>query len=202
MSCGNNARVEDLDITLDDLVGLRRWILMDSRMYVRDSSEGELRLGPLTILRKLNHKWLKRWSDIYVPTLPPSKPQLLMARTDGWLPVIDNMSTMTTWVKGYQLSIIRQRQLKWKVVRHQWYKFNDDLSEGSSVINDTTDLSERLPVINNTSAKMIYIVVLSINALMTYIVNNLCGCLFHQRLMTCSHFFVWLMTYVVAGLCG
>ena len=32
MSCGNNARVKDLDITLDDPAGLRGWILMDSRI--------------------------------------------------------------------------------------------------------------------------------------------------------------------------
>ena len=32
MSCGNNARVEGLDVTLDDPAGLRGWVLMDGRM--------------------------------------------------------------------------------------------------------------------------------------------------------------------------
>ena len=66
---------------------------------------------------------------------------------------------------------------------------------------------------------MTYVVVLSINALMTCVVDdlcgcsfnqrlmtcvvdNLCGCPFNQRLMTCGRWPVWLMTYEVAGLCG
>ena len=32
MSCGNNARVEGLDVTLDDPAGLCGWVLMDGRM--------------------------------------------------------------------------------------------------------------------------------------------------------------------------
>ena len=32
MSCGNIARVESLDVTLDDQAGLCRWVLMDGRM--------------------------------------------------------------------------------------------------------------------------------------------------------------------------
>ena len=32
ISCGNNARVEGLDVTLDDPAGLRRWVLMDGWM--------------------------------------------------------------------------------------------------------------------------------------------------------------------------
>ena len=32
MSCSNNAKVEGLDVTLDDLVSLHGWVLMDSRM--------------------------------------------------------------------------------------------------------------------------------------------------------------------------
>ena len=66
------------------------------------------------------------------------------------------------------------------------------VNDAQSVINDMTDLSEGLPVINDTSAKMTCVVVLSINALMTCVVDDLCGCPFNQRLMTC----------VVAGLCG
>ena len=46
------------------------------------------------------------------------------------------------------------------VVSYQQYEYNDNLSEG-------------LPVINNTSAKMTYVVVLSINALMTCMVADL-----------------------------
>ena len=34
---------------------------------------------------------------------------------------------------------------------YEMYEYNDDLSEGLSVINNTTDLSEELPVINNAS---------------------------------------------------
>ena len=37
------------------------------------------------------------------------------------------------------------------VISYQRYKYNDDLSERLPVINDTTDLSEELPVINNTT---------------------------------------------------
>ena len=44
---------------------------------------------------------------------PPSKPRLLVACTDGCLPVINDTSTMTTQVKGCQLSMIRAR--KWPV---------------------------------------------------------------------------------------
>ena len=53
------------------------------------------------------------------------------------------------------------------------------MSEGSPVINNTTDLSEGLPVINNTSAKIICVVVFSINVLMTCLVDDLCGYLFN-----------------------
>ena len=35
------------------------------------------------------------------------------------------------------------------VINYQRYEYNDDLSEGLSVINDMTDLSEGFPVINN-----------------------------------------------------
>ena len=49
MSCGNNARVEGLDVTLDDPAGLRGRVLMNGWMWVRDSSEGEFRLGPLVL---------------------------------------------------------------------------------------------------------------------------------------------------------
>ena len=48
------------------------------------------------------------------------------------------------------------------------------INDAKSVINDKTNLSERLPVINDTSAKMTYVVVLSINALMTCVVAGLC----------------------------
>ena len=59
------------------------------------------------------------------------------------------------------------------------------------VINDTTDLSKGLPVINDTSTKMTCVVVLSINALMSCVAYDLCG-----------HWPMWPMIYVVAGLCG
>ena len=49
------------------------------------------------------------------------------------------------------------------------------VNDAKSVINDTTNLSEGLPVINNTSAKITCVVVLSINALMIYAVAGLCG---------------------------
>ena len=50
----------------------------------------------------------------------------------------------------------------WVVASYQRYEYNDDLNEG-------------LPVINNTSAKMTCVVVLSINALMTCVVAGLFG---------------------------
>ena len=68
----------------------------------------------------------------------------------------------------------------------QTNEYNDDLSEGLSVINNTTNLSERLLVINNTSAKKTRVVVFSINALMTCVDDELCGYSFNQRLMTCG----------------
>ena len=52
MSCGNNARVEDLDVTLDDPAGYTRTDPSDGRMWVRDSSEGEFCLG-LLVLQKV-----------------------------------------------------------------------------------------------------------------------------------------------------
>ena len=66
----------------------------------------------------------------------PSKLWLFVVRTDEWLPVIDNTSTMTTWVKGYQLSTIWQRRPEWKVASHRRYEYNDNLSEGLPVINN------------------------------------------------------------------
>ena len=48
-----------------------------------------------------------------------------------------------------------------------------NLSEGLPAVNNTTDLNEGLLVINNMSAKITCVVVVSINALMTYVVNDL-----------------------------
>ena len=54
-----------------------------------------------------------------------------------------------TLVKGYQLSTIRvQWQPEWKVINYQRYD-KYDLSERLPVINNTTNLSERLLVIND-----------------------------------------------------
>ena len=55
----------------------------------------------------------------------------------------------------------------------QFINNTTDLSERLLVINDTTNLSEGLLVINDTSAKM------------TCVVDDLCGCPFNQRLVTC-----------------
>ena len=49
MSCGNNAWVENLDVTLDDQAGLCGRVLMNGQIKVRDSSEDEFRLGPLVL---------------------------------------------------------------------------------------------------------------------------------------------------------
>ena len=49
---------------------------------------------------------------------------------------------------------------------------------------------------------MTYVVVLSINALMTCVIDDLYDCPFNQRLMTCSRWPVWPMTYGIAGLYG
>ena len=49
------------------------------------------------------------------------------------------------------------------------------VNNAKSVINNKTNLSEGLPVINNTSAKMTSVVVLSINALITCVFAGLCG---------------------------
>ena len=45
----NNARVEGLDVTLDNPAGLRGRILMNGRIQVRDSLEGELRFRLLLL---------------------------------------------------------------------------------------------------------------------------------------------------------
>ena len=78
----------------------------------------------------------------------------------------------------------------------------NNLSEELPVINDMTNLSEGLPIINNTSTKMTCVVVPTINALMTCVVDDLRGCPFNQRLMTCGYWLLWPMTYGVASLCG
>ena len=57
---------------------------------------------------------------------------------------------------------------KTRVLVAQTDKYNDDLSEGLPVINNTTNLGKGLPVINNTSAKM------------TCVVDDLCGCPLNQ----------------------
>ena len=49
------------------------------------------------------------------------------------------------------------------------------VNDAKSVINNKTNLSEGLPVINDTSAKMTCVVVLSINTLKTCVVAGLCG---------------------------
>ena len=59
-----------------------------------------------------------------------------------------------------------------------------DLNEGLLVINNKTNLSEGLPIINNTSANITYLFVLSINALMTCMVDDLYDCFFNQYLKT------------------
>ena len=48
-------------------------------------------------------------------------------------------------------------------------------NDAKLVIKDKTNLSKGLPVINDTSAKMTCVVILSINALMTYVLASLCG---------------------------
>ena len=52
ISCGNNTRVEGLDVTLNDPAGLHGWVLMNGWMWVHDLLEDELRLGPLILQRK------------------------------------------------------------------------------------------------------------------------------------------------------
>ena len=64
---------------------------------------------------------------MWAPPPPPSKTRLLVVRMDGWLPVTNDTSTMTIWVKGYQLSTIRQRRPEWRVVSHQQYVCENDL---------------------------------------------------------------------------
>ena len=55
------------------------------------------------------------------------------------------------------------------------------LSEELPIINNTTDLSEGLLVINDTNANMTYVVVLLINVLMTCMVDDLYNCPFNQN---------------------
>ena len=92
---------------------------------------------------------------MWAPTLLSSKLRLLVARTDKWLSIMHN-----------QLSTIRRRQPEWRVASYWQYEYNHNLSEG-------------LLVINNTSAKM------------AYVVDNLCG-----------RWPVWLLICVDDHLCG
>ena len=78
-----------------------------------------------------------------------------MACTDGWLPVINDTTNQS---EG--LPVINNMT---------------NLSEGLPVIYNTTNLSEGLPVINYTSASMTCVVVFSINALITCVVDDLYG---------------------------
>ena len=92
----------------------------------------------------------KAWS-MTERNFPPSKLRLLMAWTDG----------------GCQ-----------RCARSYWqYKYNDNLSEGLLVVNDTIDLSEGSLVINNTSAKMTAVAydLLWLVWLMTCMINDLYG---------------------------
>ena len=60
-------------------------------------------------------------------TLPPSKLRLFVARTDEWLSTMHN-----------QLSTIWHRRPEWRVASYWQYEYNDNPSEGLSVINNTT----------------------------------------------------------------
>ena len=51
---------------------------------------------------------------------------------------LSTIRTKTTRVKSCQLSIIQvQWQPEWRIASYRWYEYNDDLSEGLPVINDT-----------------------------------------------------------------
>ena len=57
-------------------------------------------------------------------------------------PVIDDTSTMTTWVKSCQLSTIRvQWRPEWRVSSYWRYEYIDALSEGLPVIDDTSTMT-------------------------------------------------------------
>ena len=53
----------------------------------------------------------------------------------------NDTSIMTTWVKSYQLSTIWQKKPKWKVASYWWYEYNDDLSKGLPVIDNTSTIT-------------------------------------------------------------
>ena len=110
-------------------------------------------------------------------------------------------SDCTQWLN---LSKLRQFQLlgppshdcSWRIqtsscqraISYQRYKYNNDLSEGLSVINDTINLNKGLPVINDTTDLSEGLPVINdTNAKMTCVVDDLCGYPFNQRLMTCGH---------------
>ena len=113
------------------------------------------------------------------------------------LSVIDDTSTMTTWVKGYQLSTIRvQWRSEWRVISYWRYEYNDDLSEGLSVINDTTNLSEGLPVINDTSTMTTWVKGYQLSTIRPTWVK---GC--QLSTIRVQKWPVWLMICVVDDLC-
>ena len=77
MSCGNNARVEGLDVTLDNPVGVRGRVLMNSWMWVRDSSKDEFRVGPLVLQREYSERFLNQ-------ILPPKTNEQTMLKADNY----------------------------------------------------------------------------------------------------------------------
>ena len=141
------------------------------------------------------------------------------------LSVINNTSTMTTWIKGYQLSTIRWRRLEWRVISYQQYKYNDNLSEGLSVINDTSTMTTwvkgyqlstiRPTWVNGCQLSTIRPTWMKGCQLSTIRVQKWPVWLYFQSTiwwpvwsLACvaydlwGRWPVWPMTYVVAGLCG
>ena len=125
-----------------------------------------------------------------------------MARMDGWLSVINNTTNLS---EGFQLSTIwLQWRPEWRTVSYR-YEYNDNRSEG-------------LPVINDTSAKMTFVILFWINTLKNWVVNNQCArwpvwsssnSMYHwrQRLnlkdWTTTRFFLpWFSSSVPTGLGG
>ena len=118
-TCKRSLVEEGLDVTLDWSGGMDAgsWWIVGCKCVIHQGVE--LRYGLLAVLGKLNHKWLEGWSDTHA-SIP--------------LPCIQK--------GGCQLLTIQvQWQPKWRVISYWQYEYNDDLSEGLSVIDDTNTMT-------------------------------------------------------------
>ena len=93
------------------------------------------------------------------------------------------LSTITTWMKGCQLSTIWiQWRPKWKIVSYRRYGYNDDLSERLSVINDTSTTTTWMKGYQLLTIRVWSQSESRVASYQWYkCENDFCGCLLNQR---------------------